>query len=71
MDEVSQLDSGQTSRLASLKRACGPVPVSGRAAVLRLAAEDAALAGLFDAERGNGLEKRDLAGMFMPSAVTA
>jgi 16S rRNA (cytosine967-C5)-methyltransferase len=29
-------------------RACGPVPASGRAAMLRLAQEDAALAGLFD-----------------------
>jgi 16S rRNA (cytosine967-C5)-methyltransferase len=29
-------------------RACGPVPASGRAAMLRLVAEDAALAGLFD-----------------------
>jgi 16S rRNA (cytosine967-C5)-methyltransferase len=29
-------------------RACGPVPESGRAAMLRLAAEDAALAALFD-----------------------
>lgn len=29
-------------------RACGEVPASGRAAVLRLAADDAALAGLFD-----------------------
>jgi 16S rRNA (cytosine967-C5)-methyltransferase len=29
-------------------RACGPVPASGRAAMLRLAADDAALAGLFD-----------------------
>ena len=29
-------------------RACGPVPVSGRAAMLRLAADDAALAGLFE-----------------------
>ena len=30
-------------------RACGPVPASGRAAMLRLAQGDAALAGLFDA----------------------
>jgi 16S rRNA (cytosine967-C5)-methyltransferase len=29
-------------------RACGPVPASGRAAMLRLAEDDAALAGLFD-----------------------
>jgi 16S rRNA (cytosine967-C5)-methyltransferase len=29
-------------------RACGPVPSSGRAAMLRLAEDDAALAGLFD-----------------------
>jgi 16S rRNA (cytosine967-C5)-methyltransferase len=29
-------------------RACGPVPQSGRAAMLRLAADDAALAALFD-----------------------
>jgi len=29
-------------------RACGPVPESGRAAMLRLAADDAALAALFD-----------------------
>jgi 16S rRNA (cytosine967-C5)-methyltransferase len=29
-------------------RACGPVPVSGRAAMLRVAASDPALAGLFD-----------------------
>jgi 16S rRNA (cytosine967-C5)-methyltransferase len=29
-------------------RGCGPVPVSGRAAMLRLAEADAALAGLFD-----------------------
>lgn len=29
-------------------RACGPVPASGRAAMLRLAGEDAALASLFD-----------------------
>lgn len=29
-------------------RACGPVPVSGRAAMLRLAEDDVALAGLFD-----------------------
>jgi 16S rRNA (cytosine967-C5)-methyltransferase len=29
-------------------RACGEVPASGRAAMLRLAADDAALAGLFD-----------------------
>ena len=29
-------------------RACGPVPQSGRAAMLRLAAEDSALAALFD-----------------------
>lgn len=29
-------------------RACGPVPVSGRAAMLRLAADDPALAGMFD-----------------------
>ena len=29
-------------------RACGPVPVSGRAAMLRLAGDDAALAALFD-----------------------
>ena len=29
-------------------RACGPVPASGRAAMLRLARGDAALAGLFD-----------------------
>ena len=35
-------------------RACGPVPVSGRAAMLRLAADDAALAGLFDAENNRG-----------------
>jgi 16S rRNA (cytosine967-C5)-methyltransferase len=32
-------------------RACGPVPPSGRAAVLRLAREDAALAALFDGSR--------------------
>ena len=29
-------------------RACGPVPVTGRAAMIRLAASDALLAGLFD-----------------------
>ena len=29
-------------------RACGPVPVNGRAAMLRLAQDDAAIAGLFD-----------------------
>src|SRR6476659_424100 len=29
-------------------RACGPVPASGRAAMLRLAAEDSSLAALFD-----------------------
>jgi 16S rRNA (cytosine967-C5)-methyltransferase len=32
-------------------RACGPVPESGRAAMLRLAREDPALAGLFDGSR--------------------
>jgi 16S rRNA (cytosine967-C5)-methyltransferase len=32
-------------------RACGPVPPSGRAAMLALAREDAALAGLFDGSR--------------------
>jgi len=32
-------------------RACGPVPVSGRAAMLRLAQDDAAVAGLFDGSR--------------------
>ncbi|MBS0255383.1 MAG: RsmB/NOP family class I SAM-dependent RNA methyltransferase [Proteobacteria bacterium] len=32
-------------------RVCGPVPVSGRAALLRLAAGDAALAALFDGTR--------------------
>ena len=31
-------------------RACGPVPVTGRAALLRLAAGDAAMAALFDGE---------------------
>ena len=32
-------------------RACGPVPVSGRAAMLRLAANDAELSSLFDGSR--------------------
>lgn len=32
-------------------RACGPVPASGRAAILRLAADDPALAALFDGSR--------------------
>lgn len=32
-------------------RACGPVPVSGRAAMLRLAQHDSALASLFDGSR--------------------
>lgn len=31
-------------------RACGPVPISGRAAMLRLAQDDASLTGLFDGQ---------------------